>query len=828
MLLLEFGKDELTMKKSIKRLLSAVLTGAIVITALPSVIGAGAVEDTLKVEAVETVTITDPRTQPEASVVCPPGYYNEADGRQHLPTMVIVAGLEDIAYHTDYNWSKAIFGNKDDEGNYVGGSLNDNGVFENGDSLQEYFRTQSHGKFVLDPIKENYGFPETVNSEDKENDVPGDGVIHVNLDRKHWDVAKDDADNIEREAIAEAYKKAYPYIQEGEIAKHNRYIEPGEDSPNKLMDTNEMLTIILFAGYDYGSRAVSINTLDPKETTKMSESHFNNFLDNNAPVLEGVGIKYYIASAENRLRKSADSADGTQHYEDVMNAYGSFAHEALHYIGIPDYYPYPNNSGRTVEDTAEWASYRVDSLSPMGRPYGKYVNKDLTVDNSLRTPYTLDPWAKIRLGWATCKVVDPPENGSITTETVKAYDYNNIETQNETILRVNVPGNPKEYYLIENRQFTGYDIGMRYDPKYIDANSNGGIVIWHIDESVLDGTAYKGGGKTYLQYMVVNDTYHRPAIMPVFIENDNTLWDEHYSFIGSRVNLRSNIFSSEMLSSYGLSKIDLCRYTGSDVSKYALSDTIFKTLDYSDRTGDREYAHISVTVPSSSENMDITINFNDGNHTPKMRPVYFRRSNELFTYNSDCKPVLGDTYLFAYKDSQKYLGVKNWPGIKMERVNNNVYVAYVPMVEDESGEYPKSEQYRYYIFNTGLDTAETPDPYEHEELIAKDNENIYSADGWGIYKKTDYCAQNNNQIICGDVNMDKTKVNTGLSIKDVTMIQRHLNEEKLMSRLQLIIGDTDGNGRVDIQDVTNIQRYLAEIKMSADVTCGKEIANIRV
>ena len=72
MLLLEFGKDELTMKKSIKRLLSAALTVAIVITALPSVLGAGAVEDTLNVEAVETVTITDPRTQPEASVVCPP------------------------------------------------------------------------------------------------------------------------------------------------------------------------------------------------------------------------------------------------------------------------------------------------------------------------------------------------------------------------------------------------------------------------------------------------------------------------------------------------------------------------------------------------------------------------------------------------------------------------------------------------------------------------------------------------------------------------------------------------------------------------------------
>ena len=86
------------MKKSIKRLLSAVLTSAMVVTALPSVIGAGAVEDTLDVEAVEIVTITDPKTQPEASAVCHPGKIG-TDGRQHLPVLPIVVGFNNIGYN---------------------------------------------------------------------------------------------------------------------------------------------------------------------------------------------------------------------------------------------------------------------------------------------------------------------------------------------------------------------------------------------------------------------------------------------------------------------------------------------------------------------------------------------------------------------------------------------------------------------------------------------------------------------------------------------------------------------------------------------------------
>ena len=81
MLLLEFGKDELTMKKSIKRLLSAALTVAIVITALPSVIGAGAVEGTLNVEAVETVTITKTgRCRLPSSPFVPGGHTTFASG----------------------------------------------------------------------------------------------------------------------------------------------------------------------------------------------------------------------------------------------------------------------------------------------------------------------------------------------------------------------------------------------------------------------------------------------------------------------------------------------------------------------------------------------------------------------------------------------------------------------------------------------------------------------------------------------------------------------------------------------------------------------------
>ena len=73
-----------------------------------------------------------------------------------------------------------------------------------------------------------------------------------------------------------------------------------------------------------------------------------------------------------------------------------------------------------------------------------------------------------------------------------------------------------------------------------------------------------------------------------------------------------------------------------------------------------------------------------------------------------------------------------------------------------------------------------------------------------------YCKENclfvcEYDVVPGDANGDG-KVN----IRDVTAIQRHVSELKLLAGKDAFSADVDGNGAVDINDATHLQRYLAE------------------
>ena len=596
------------MKKPIKRLLSAVLTAAIVFTALPSVIGAGAAEDTLNIEAEEIEVITAPAAQPKASKICPPGYYE--DGKQHLPTLVIVAGFEHFGYNTDYNWSQTIFG--DDKQSIIN---KDSGVLKNSDTLQKYFRVMSHDKFVLEPVAEKEG--------------ANDGVVHVTLDYEHWDTSSDYAKYYEYKAIEDAISTANQFV---DISKY-------DTDGSGIIENNELMVAIIFAGYDAAAKKYS-SIDDPKKLSSASyaafplkeddgEGHSKEFF----PELSGKKIKPYITCPESRLRKNNS---------DTQTSFGVFARTSLIFMGLPNYLGKTDAAVRDGVTANEWENYRTNYLSPMGRNAGVYVNSNGTVDENRTAPYSLDPWAKIRLGWATSKTVDVAE-GSTITETVNALDYSSIGSQ-ETILRVNVPGKEKEYYLIENRQSRGYDIGFKSDKRYTGCNRDGGIIVWHIDESVMDAYTYdidKGAqtNYTYLQTLAINDTYHHPAITPVFVEYDNSVQEKRYNFRDNTADFHTCLFTADWLSKYGLSKIDLMKYTGSDVSLYSGMSNL---NGYSDRVGDRKFTGISIYVPENSDNMEINITFPTTSPNPNAQPAA----------NNVCAP---GTY--NYKDGKQHLPV---------------------------------------------------------------------------------------------------------------------------------------------------------------------------
>ena len=355
---------------------------------------------------------------------------------------------------------------------------------------------------------------------------------------------------------------------------------------------------------------------------------------------------------------------------------------------------------------------------------------------------------------------------------------------------------------------------MKYDPRYIDSNSDGGIVVWHIDESVLDAYTYDTDRKsqstrTYLQSMVINDSYHHPAIMPVLIENNHSSGGKDWNFLGYSVNFRTAIHSSETLELYGLSKINLTKYS-ENVGLYSDPTTDTENF-YSDRVGDREYTGVSVEPSESKDSMTVTIRKNDSDYPIRMKAIYLEKTADVFpgSQGKDLKAIT--PYLFAFKnnDDNPYV-------VKMDPVRDNIYVAYVPNPPSDDN----ADLYSTFHFNDGEEQNG-----EYNKHSVRGSEMIYSNGKWSIYQKAVYASNPNPKLstakIRGDANLDNK-----ITIRDVTKLQRYLSECQYMSKLELAAADTDINGWINVADITNIQRFLAEYEMKSPVSTGNEITKI--
>lgn len=130
---------------------------------------------------------------------------------------------------------------------------------------------------------------------------------------------------------------------------------------------------------------------------------------------------------------------------------GVYCHELGHVFGLPDLY-----------DT-DYSSNGIDDWSLMA---GGSWNGPSSMGSSPSHP---DAWSRIFLGFVT--------------PTVPAYDqagvsFPQVET-NATIYKLWTNGSPaNEYFLLENRQKTGYD-------SYIPGD---GMLIWHIDDNKSGNT----------------------------------------------------------------------------------------------------------------------------------------------------------------------------------------------------------------------------------------------------------------------------------------------------------------------------------------------------
>ena len=130
------------------------------------------------------------------------------------------------------------------------------------------------------------------------------------------------------------------------------------------------------------------------------------------------------------------------------NPLGVWCHEFGHEIGLPDLYDTDGSSA----GIGDWGVMAAGSWG-----------------NNGETPTYLSAWSRYELGW-----IEP----IVITDDINNLEMKPIENDGDVYL-LPIPGNwsnSKEYYLLENRQQIKYD-------EYLPGS---GLLIWHIDEDIID------------------------------------------------------------------------------------------------------------------------------------------------------------------------------------------------------------------------------------------------------------------------------------------------------------------------------------------------------
>ncbi|MBR3052846.1 MAG: cell wall-binding repeat-containing protein [Firmicutes bacterium] len=391
------------------------------------------------------------------------------DTPKEIPLLVLVLEFSNIDYDDSYDWSSHIF-----KGKY---------------SLAQYYKDMSFNQFAFTPAKETSAY--NVDGNHNSKDAANDGIVHITLSTPHYDWYGDDEMANYVSALVDALGKADKYVDFSAFDKNG----DGE------LTNDEFALSVVVAGYegaygtypsygaDYYLWSFAWNLAsgwyfyfggeDMANDPSVTEDEFYQALYDFLPDPDGVYVSDYITIPEELI-------PGEQEPISVL------AHELGHYLGLPDLYD------TDYDTSATWGWYDVGYLSVMcsgswgwDKENGQYI------------PAAFDAWSRSVLGW-------------VKPETVSEGVYDVVSDQSDyNVLQVET-GVDGEYYLLENREYKGWDTvlnltsdDIRSYYAYADHAPNGGIICWHIDDNA------------YYEYdpsNEVNNTYHRPSIMPLYPE----------------------------------------------------------------------------------------------------------------------------------------------------------------------------------------------------------------------------------------------------------------------------------------------------------------------
>lgn len=329
---------------------------------------------------------------------------------------------------------------------------------ENAVSVRNYYNEVSGGRQIFAPA---FTLGDNETYEDDYGKV-ADGVVKVLIDSPHpnpqqYGNATTNWTNAVKGIVKSAIEKVDEYI---DFSEFNIDTRADLDTGAQYIHNGELTICFVIAGFEASAAGEDTNSVW-SHRTRINDSNF---------IFDGVVLLGVTAVDEGNDMYSIQNGDyimtGAMYNSSNAMGIGLYCHELGHTLGLPDLY---NTSGST-----QYAD--VYTLSLMAS--GNWCAKDSdSVPSSM--PSYIDPWCKWQLGWYDeDEILEIRYDEALTTNLVSYLSEK--EGYKLIILRTADEG---EYYIIENREFKGFDVSLKFcgslSLKYP------GIAIWQIDEDVL-------------------------------------------------------------------------------------------------------------------------------------------------------------------------------------------------------------------------------------------------------------------------------------------------------------------------------------------------------
>lgn len=338
-----------------------------------------------------------------------------------IPMIAILVNYNNISISSDdYTWGQKLFGTNEGQ-------------------LNHYFTEASNNNFQFTKVLETAG-------------TTNDGIISVTLNEDHPNTDIDqnrEQDPYTGEITPSFEEAAYPDLKNALIAADPFIDYQSYDSDgNNHITPDELLLTFIIAGYEDSYE------LNGHATNGIWAHQFCMTDSTNIATLDNVSLMGCQNGGNFSLFGELHDSDNNYTHDATI---GIIAHELGHSaFALPDLYNPTDDRGG------------IGYFGLMGS--GTWAQKDY-YEFPGETPVHFSAWSKVYNGWVT--PTEPSNTIAVLNETA-SNTYNVIK----------IPISANHYYLLENRNNSGYDRGL-YSLDDYPSTFDGGIAIWHINENKL-------------------------------------------------------------------------------------------------------------------------------------------------------------------------------------------------------------------------------------------------------------------------------------------------------------------------------------------------------